>query len=101
MNPINDQTMANVSGGGANGNFWQDGAAPSTPASRTPTSSAPVPSSASAESKAKGLAAKITFSIIPVNTVGEGLAPPGSTTQPLETMYGEIVAFYEIAVHFS
>jgi LysM repeat protein len=27
MNPINDQTMANVSGGGANGNFWQDGAA--------------------------------------------------------------------------
>jgi hypothetical protein len=27
MNPINDQDMSKVAGGGANGNFWQDGAA--------------------------------------------------------------------------
>ncbi len=26
MNTLNDQQLNNVSGGGANGNFWQDGA---------------------------------------------------------------------------
>jgi bacteriocin-like protein len=27
MNTLNDQQLNNVSGGGANGNFWQEGAA--------------------------------------------------------------------------
>ena len=55
----------------------------------------------------KGRVAKFTFSII-VHEYRRGGAPVPSMGMPLPTvqrnhykaMYGEIVAFYEIAVHF-